>query len=65
MTGYTSNAAKGLQQKLTVGVTSTKGEIGFNVHSRILGNVLYLMASMTSKPESLRDVERLLRTSLL
>lgn len=57
--GYTSTAAKGLQQSLAVGGDQ------FNVHSRVLGNVLYLMSSVTSKPESLREMEALLRSSLL
>lgn len=57
--GYTSTAAKGLQQELAVGGDQ------FNVHSRVLGNVLYLMSSVTSKPESLREMERMLRSSLL
>lgn len=56
--GYTSTAAKGLQQKLAVGGDQ------FNVHSRVLGNVLYLMSSVTSKPESLREMESMLRSSL-
>lgn len=58
-TGYTSTAAKGLQQKLAVGGDQ------FNVHSRVLGNVLYLMSSVTSKPESLKEMEKLLRSSLI
>lgn len=57
--GYTSTAAKGLQQELAVGGDQ------FNVHSRVLGNVLYLMSSVTSKPESLQEMERLLRSSLV
>lgn len=57
--GYNSNAAKGLQQRLAVGGDQ------FNVHSRVLGNVLYLMSSVTSKPESLREMERLLRSALV
>ncbi|CAG7919586.1 unnamed protein product [Penicillium olsonii] len=56
--GYTSNAAKGLQQKLAAGGDQ------FNVHSRVLGNILYLMSSVTSKPENLQEMERLLRSSL-
>jgi dethiobiotin synthetase/adenosylmethionine--8-amino-7-oxononanoate aminotransferase len=62
-TGYTSTAAKGLQQQLSLG--STEGGLNFNVHSRVLGNVLYLMASMTSKPESLKEIEGLLRSVLV
>ncbi|KAI9375824.1 pyridoxal phosphate-dependent transferase [Aspergillus egyptiacus] len=57
--GYTSTAAKGLQQRLSVGGSS------FNVHSRVLGHVLYLMSSVTSKKETLREIEDLLRKSLL
>lgn len=57
--GYTSNAAKGLQQQLAIG--SDK----FNVHSRVLGNVLYLMSSVTSKPGSLKELENMLRSSLV
>ncbi|BDD61713.1 hypothetical protein MPDQ_001481 [Monascus purpureus] len=57
--GYTSTAAKGLQEYLSVGAKQ------FNVHSRVLGNVLYLMASTTSKSESLRALEGLLRSALL
>ncbi|KAL1970230.1 hypothetical protein VTN77DRAFT_5390 [Rasamsonia byssochlamydoides] len=57
--GYTSTAAKGLQQKLSAGLPS------FNVHSRVLGNVLYLMASMTSRPQSLREIEGVLRAALV
>ncbi|KAJ5248830.1 hypothetical protein N7468_000281 [Penicillium chermesinum] len=56
---YTSNAAKGLQKSLA------KGSEKFNVHSRVLGNVLYLMSSVTSKPESVREVENILRASLI
>ncbi|PGH17409.1 dethiobiotin synthase [Polytolypa hystricis UAMH7299] len=57
--GYTSAAASGLQSKLA------QGSPGFNVHSRVLGNVLYLMASMTSKPDELRRIEQMVRSALL
>ncbi|EGD98940.1 hypothetical protein TESG_06303 [Trichophyton tonsurans CBS 112818] len=57
--GYTSNAASGLQKKLMA------GEGSFNIHSRVLGNVLYLMASVTSTREVLSKVETLLRKSLV
>lgn len=59
--GYTSNAAKGLQQKLAAGANDQ----GFIVHSRVLGNVLYLMSSLTSKRESIQALERLVRSALL
>lgn len=57
--GYTSTAAKGLQRQL-----ADAGR-GFNVHLRVLGNVLYLMASVTSKPGTLGELEGLLRSALL
>lgn len=62
--GYTSTAAKGLQQNLALG-EAAGDRPSFNVHSRVLGNVLYIMASMTSKPEEIRRVEALLRGALL
>lgn len=51
--GYSSDAAVGVQKKLL----ETKGEADFNVHSRVLGNVIYFMASMVSEPKSLRSIE--------
>lgn len=51
--GYTSVAAAGLQKDL---FEETQGR-GFNIHSRVLGNVLYLMASMTTKPQDLSVIE--------
>ncbi|PLB41086.1 adenosylmethionine-8-amino-7-oxononanoate aminotransferase [Aspergillus candidus] len=57
--GYTSTAARGLQQKLSAGGPN------FAVHSRVLGNVLYLMSSVTSRPTALREIEGLLRAALL
>jgi bifunctional dethiobiotin synthetase / adenosylmethionine---8-amino-7-oxononanoate aminotransferase len=58
--GYTSNAAAELQSTL-LGMS----EGGFGVHSRVLGNVLYLMASMTSNPQSLAAIEKTLMRALL
>ncbi|KAL5339761.1 pyridoxal phosphate-dependent transferase [Aspergillus crustosus] len=57
--GYNSTAAKGLQTRLAA------GGAGFNVHSRVLGNVLYLMSSVTSKRETMRGIEGILREALL
>lgn len=57
--GYTSTAAKGLQEGL-----AAKNSQGFSIHSRVLGNVLYLMASMRSTPENLREIEALVRGCL-
>lgn len=58
--GYTSTAAVGLQKKLL----QDAGPHGWVVHSRILGNVLYLMASQTSKMETLRAIEKMLLEAL-
>ncbi|KAI9731093.1 MAG: hypothetical protein M1818_007950 [Claussenomyces sp. TS43310] len=52
--GYTSMAAVGLQRTL---LREAGGE-RFNVHSRVLGNVLYLMASQTSEVGDLGAIER-------
>jgi dethiobiotin synthetase/adenosylmethionine--8-amino-7-oxononanoate aminotransferase len=57
--GYTSTAAAGLQKRLLEG----NGE--FKIHVRVLGNVLYMMASQTSKVETLRGIEKLLLDTLL
>ncbi|KAJ4368142.1 hypothetical protein N0V83_006497 [Neocucurbitaria cava] len=51
--GYSSSAAIGLRDALLYRASNTKVQI----HSRVLGNVIYLMASMTIKPEHLADVE--------
>lgn len=59
VSGYTSTAAKGLQQNLAVGGDKS------NVHSRVVGDVLYLMSSVTSTQDSLQEMECLLCTSLL
>jgi dethiobiotin synthetase/adenosylmethionine--8-amino-7-oxononanoate aminotransferase len=51
--GYASTAATGLRDRLFSG--SRNGEPV--IHSRVLGNVLYLMGAMTSTPETLKGVE--------
>ncbi|CAI6299495.1 unnamed protein product [Periconia digitata] len=51
--GYTSKAALGLRDALL------RDRIGQNIHihSRVLGNTIYLMASMTSAPSDLATIE--------
>lgn len=49
--GYTSSAAVGLRDSLLF----EKGRV--QIHSRVLGNVIYLMASLTSMQRSLSSVE--------
>ncbi|KAL2064072.1 hypothetical protein VTL71DRAFT_4566 [Oculimacula yallundae] len=56
--GYSSTAATGLQKKLL-----NRSE-DFKIHVRVLGNVLYMMASQTSKPETLRSIEQFLEAEL-
>ncbi|KAF1911518.1 pyridoxal phosphate-dependent transferase [Ampelomyces quisqualis] len=51
--GYNSSASVGLRDAL-LKLTS---EDQIRIHSRILGNVIYLMASMTAKPTHLKAVE--------
>lgn len=52
--GYASTAAVGLRDRL---LASNDSE-NVTIHSRVLGNVLYLMASMTSDPATLKSVEQ-------
>lgn len=58
--GYKSDAARGLQTALF----QASGEDG-NMHSRVLGNVLYVMAGQKTTEEGVRRVERLIRRALL
>ena len=55
--GYNSSAAVGLQKRVL------DGSPDFKVHSRVLGNVFYLMASQVSERKSLLSIERLLLDS--
>ncbi|KAK0667121.1 hypothetical protein QBC41DRAFT_254887 [Cercophora samala] len=57
--GYKSTAAKGLQAALL-----TDSDRDGSVHSRVLGNVLYLMAGQTTTEETVRRVQRLVRRGL-
>ncbi|KAI9773668.1 MAG: hypothetical protein M1840_006942 [Geoglossum simile] len=59
-TGYTSTAASALQRKLFHGGTGAT----WNLHTRVLGNVLYLIASQTATKETLGAVEHLVRSEL-
>ncbi|KAK0125981.1 hypothetical protein ONS95_007604 [Cadophora gregata] len=56
--GYSSTAAKGLQKKLL----NRNPELKIRV--RVVGNVLYMLASQTSKPESIRSIEKFLLAEL-
>ncbi|KAB8349714.1 hypothetical protein FH972_023729 [Carpinus fangiana] len=56
--GYTSNVAHGLREALYEGVD------GWNIHSRVLGNVLYLMTSQVAQEQDVRRWEKRVRTAL-
>jgi len=56
--GYSSTAATGLQKKLL------NRSVDFKIHVRVLGNVLYMMASQMSKPETIKNIERFLVAEL-
>lgn len=60
--GYASTAASGLQKNLLEMDMDSMG--GFNIHSRVLGNVLYLMASQTSEVATLSAIEAQLMRAL-
>lgn len=65
--GYVSNAAVGLRDALLAG-EGFGGDDGaqgpWNVHCRVLGNVLYLMAGQTTTEASVGDIGRLLRQNI-
>jgi len=56
--GYTSSAAVGLRDALLF----NRGKV--QIHSRILGNVIYLMASMSSTKDQLASIENEFRQKL-
>ncbi|OAA63123.1 onanonoxo-7-onima-8-eninoihtemlysoneda [Cordyceps fumosorosea ARSEF 2679] len=57
--GYSSDAALGLRAALAEG--ETEGRNGpWNVHARVLGNVIYLMASQTTTREGVEQLSKLL-----
>lgn len=58
--GYTSNAAAGLRDALLIDRSYT----AVSIHSRVLGNVIYLMASLTTSPKDLRTVGDALKQKL-
>lgn len=54
-TGYKSNASRALQAEL---MGKARDIMGSNVHSRVLGNVLYLMTSQTTGVDTVRHLEQ-------
>ncbi|OBW69345.1 MAG: Alcohol oxidase [Aureobasidium pullulans] len=57
--GYTSTAATGLRDTLLHDSSEENA-----IHSRVLGNVLYLMASMTTTPETIASIQRKLQAAI-
>jgi len=58
--GYTSNAATSLQSRLLTTLDSEGG----GIHSRVLGDVLYLMTSLTSGADQVERLEKTLLQAL-
>lgn len=61
--GYTSTAAEGLRKRLLAGTESQLGGL-WNVHSRVLGNVLYIMGSQRMTKSEVEELCDLLRVGL-
>ncbi|KAJ0159684.1 Bifunctional dethiobiotin synthetase/7,8-diamino-pelargonic acid aminotransferase, mitochondrial [Colletotrichum tanaceti] len=62
--GYSSTAAANLQSALLRGEGGAGEGARWNVHSRVLGNVLYVMTSQTTGREDVGRLEALLRNAL-
>lgn len=73
--GYSSSVAEDLQRKLRApmmadpchdtGSGSQNADVPFGVQSRVLGNVLYLMTSLLSKPNEVDAVSNKLKIATL
>ncbi|TGJ82804.1 hypothetical protein E0Z10_g5953 [Xylaria hypoxylon] len=61
--GYTSSAAEGLRKRLLSGAEIGPG-VSWNVHSRVLGNVLYIMGSQQTMEREVGEISDLLRAAL-
>ncbi|KAK9418499.1 hypothetical protein SUNI508_07987 [Seiridium unicorne] len=61
--GYTSTAAIHLRDALRKNVNGNSGR-PWNIHSRVLGNVLYVMSSQQTDQTVVQELERVLRNSL-
>jgi dethiobiotin synthetase/adenosylmethionine--8-amino-7-oxononanoate aminotransferase len=58
--GYASTAATGLRDKLLAG----SGQDDAVIHSRVLGNVLYLMAALNTPGKTLQDIQEIVLKAL-
>ncbi|KAI1271628.1 bifunctional dethiobiotin synthetase/adenosylmethionine-8-amino-7-oxononanoate aminotransferase [Xylaria sp. FL0933] len=61
--GYTSTAAEGLRKRLLAGAENGSGAT-WNVHSRVLGNVLYIMGSQRILDREVKELSDLLVVAL-
>ncbi|ETS83587.1 hypothetical protein PFICI_05463 [Pestalotiopsis fici W106-1] len=61
--GYTSNVAASLRDALRTNA-SDRDEAPWNIHSRVLGNVLYCMGGQRSTGQDIRELENVLRRAL-
>ncbi|KAK9366376.1 pyridoxal phosphate-dependent transferase [Lipomyces kononenkoae] len=57
--GYTSSISQDLQSRLARGKYRE-----WNIHSRVLGNVIYLMSSLTSTKQNLREIEEFVESCI-
>ncbi|KAK6194153.1 hypothetical protein LQW54_011726 [Pestalotiopsis sp. IQ-011] len=61
--GYTSNVAASLRDALRLNANSS-ADAPWNIHSRVLGNVLYVMGGQRTGPGEMKDLESVLRRAL-
>ncbi|KAI1842403.1 hypothetical protein JX266_011444 [Neoarthrinium moseri] len=61
--GYTSNAAVNLRDMLRCNANETT-EAPWNIHSRVLGNVLYMMGGQHTSEEEILELEEVLTKAL-
>ncbi|GAP84459.2 putative bifunctional dethiobiotin synthetase adenosylmethionine-8-amino-7-oxononanoate aminotransferase [Rosellinia necatrix] len=61
--GYASIAAEGLRKKLLAGRSNAEG-LAWNVHSRVLGNVLYIMGSQGTTKDEVREISDFLQVAI-
>ncbi|KAJ8132290.1 hypothetical protein O1611_g1334 [Lasiodiplodia mahajangana] len=61
--GYSSTAAEGLRRRLLIG-PNNMGTASWNVHSRVLGNVLYIMGNQRTTESEVAEISELLRIAL-
>jgi bifunctional dethiobiotin synthetase / adenosylmethionine---8-amino-7-oxononanoate aminotransferase len=61
--GYTSTAAEGLRKRLLMGSDDMLG-VPWIVHSRVLGNVLYIMGNQRTTESEVGEISELLRIAL-